>query len=142
MGLDMYLNRKRYVWDRDRKKLQIKGIRINPKSICYIEEEAMYWRKANAIHSWFVDNVQDGNDDCKSYYVSKEKLQELFNLCKRVLADRSLASELLPTQSGFFFGGTEYDEYYFEELKNTKKALNKILSRKDKHFEYYYSSSW
>jgi hypothetical protein len=41
-------------------------------------EEVMYWRKANQIHKWFVDNVQDGVDDCKEYWVSEEKLQELF----------------------------------------------------------------
>ena len=27
-------------------------------------EEVGYWRKANAIHGWFVRNVQNGKDDC------------------------------------------------------------------------------
>ena len=38
-----------------------------------------YWRKANAVHNWFVDNVQDGNDGCKHYWVSKEDLQKLLD---------------------------------------------------------------
>ena len=98
--------------------------------------------EANHIHSWFVNNVQDGDDNCKANLVSKEQLQELFVLCKRILADRTLASELLPCQVGFFFGGTEYDEYYFEALKDTKKILRKILDRKDRSCDYYYNSSW
>ena len=29
-----------------------------------------YWRKANAIHNWFVQNVQDNRDECQKSYVS------------------------------------------------------------------------
>ena len=27
-------------------------------------KEVMYWRKANYIHNWFVENIQNGSDDC------------------------------------------------------------------------------
>lgn len=30
-----------------------------------IWKEIGYWRKANHIHKWFVDCVQDGEDDCE-----------------------------------------------------------------------------
>lgn len=43
-----------------------------------------YWRKANQIHNWFVENVQNGIDDCKAYEVTEEKLRELLNTCKMV----------------------------------------------------------
>ena len=39
-----------------------------------------YWRKANQIHDWFVRNVQSGEDNCRDYHVSREKLEELKNL--------------------------------------------------------------
>ncbi len=41
---------------------------------------------------------------------------KLLEVCKQVAADPSKAEELLPTQSGFFFGGTEYDEYYMNSI--------------------------
>ena len=141
MGLDMFLNRKFYVWKSDRHKIKITGVNTNPEKLNYITEEAMYWRKANAIHSWFVENIQDGNDDCKEYYVPKEKLQELLALVKKVLKDHTQAEKLLPTQEGFFFGGTEYNEYYFQDLEDTKKALESILQNHE-NWEYYYHSSW
>lgn len=100
-----------------------------------------YWRKANAIHQWFVDNVQSGEDDCRPHELSSEKLSELVDLCKKVLENRDQAPELLPTQSGFFFGGTEYDEWYFKDLENTVKMLTPLLSVTGSwYFEY--QSSW
>jgi hypothetical protein len=93
-----------------------------------VSVQAMYWRKVNAIHGWFVRNVQDGEDDCGSYEVSREQLAELRTACERVLSDHSLAEELLPPTEGFFFGAYELDEWFFVSLEETKKALDKILS--------------
>ena len=47
-----------------------------------ISEEVAYWRKANQIHRWFVDNIQDGEDNCESYEVSKQQLEELLGVCE------------------------------------------------------------
>src|SRR5690606_25744978 len=93
MGLDMYLTNKRYIWNEDRKSLKITGLKrkkVNPKKVSYIIEEAGYWRKANAIHNWFVKNVQDGEDDCKEYWVSDDKLKELLDTVNKVLASSEL----------------------------------------------------
>ena len=46
------------------------------------DTEIIYWRKANAIHKWFVENVQEGVDDCGEYEVTVEQLTELRDLCK------------------------------------------------------------
>ena len=150
MGLDMYLEKRTYVkqWDHQsaEEKHEVvvtKGgqpTNIDPKKVKYIIEEAGYWRKANQIHRWFVDNVQNGVDNCGDYYVGSEKLAELLELCKRVKADNSLADELLPSASGFFFGGTEYDEWYFNDIDNTIAILEECLE--DECGDYYYSSSW
>ena len=69
------------------------------------------------IHKWFVDHVQEGEDDCKQYYVSREQLKELLGTCKLVIENHELAGELLPTQDGFFFGSTEYDDEYFKNVE-------------------------
>lgn len=183
MGLDMYLNRKTYVqnWSfmkpeelhtitvtKDGKPVDY----IDPTRIAYIEEQVGYWRKANAIHKWFVDNCQDGVDDCRNAYVSTEQLEELLDLVTKVLdslklapgkvsngytydkdgrhdiledgqvvVNHEIAAKHLPTASGFFFGGTDYDEYYIQDLEHTKEILTKVLEEPNKG-EFYYHSSW
>lgn len=109
-----------------------------------IIEQVGYWRKANHIHAWFVDNVQDGEDDCDYHNeVTKDDLEYLLDICQRVLDDHSLADALLPTQSGFFFGGTEYDEYYFDDIKDTIEIIKNVLETTDFDKEMiYYVSSW
>ena len=93
-------------------------------------EEVMYWRKANQIRAWFADNLENFHDNGETE-VTKEKLEELLQLVKDTLANRDMASEWLPTSSGFFFGSTEYDEYYWEDLKHTEEALEEILQETD-----------
>jgi hypothetical protein len=169
MGLDMYLSKKHYVknWDHapERKfkiavNLNEKGYSpVNPEKVAYIQEEVGYWRKQNHIHQWFVDNVQGGKDECQVAYVDPAKLQELLETCKKVMAaseliengdgeklikDSTVAKELLPNQGGFFFGGTEYDEWYLEGVTHTIKILEEELKHdwgRDSP-EYYYQSSW
>lgn len=57
-----------------------------------IFEEIAYWRKANSIHKWLVDSVQGGTDDCGYYEVTKDKLEELFKTCNKVLDNSKLIS--------------------------------------------------
>jgi hypothetical protein len=136
-----------------------------------IQEEAGYWRKANAIHKWFVENVQDGNDDCGDYFVSQEKLERLLFLCKKVkqasklvdgkiqngsirapggewepimedgkyIEDPNVAKELLPTTEGFFFGSTDYNQYYLQDIEETIEILERAIAEGG---DYYYHSSW
>lgn len=189
MGLDMYLRRKHYVgaqYDFRNVKGNIdimigeKKLPINFNKVEYIEEQIGYWRKANAIHKWFVDNVQDGEDDCKEYYVDLEHLEELLGLCKevkekaiikegkvisyytfdenankiphyeegKIIENAEEIAKILPTQEGFFFGGTQYDQWYMEDIEYTIEMLSSIIEEekkwnKDKYYsDYYYCSSW
>ncbi len=147
MGLDMYLTAKRYIW-RHREEEVLEAVRnlnlakphYHPKQIEY---EAAYWRKANHIHNWFVLNVQSGADDCNQYSVGTHDLEKLLAVCKKVMLEPDLASELLPTAEGFFFGGTAYDEFYFEDVQYTIDTLELIVSDEDaKLLDFYYQSSW
>ena len=189
MGLDMYLTRETYI-GAEFSHRQIDGtifitkegarVPINFNQISEIIESVAYWRKANAIHKWFVDNVQKGKDDCKEYRVTRRNLLDLCDLVSDVLDHCELkegkirngyqlkkflwfhykkynkvdgkvltkdsikyCQEKLPTQEGFFFGSTDYDEHYYDDLVYTKERLNHILENynlsKDK---VYYSSSW
>lgn len=149
MGLDMYLTRKQYVkdWDHTPKhersdaEVKIRGEKIQTNNLCYLEFEEMYWRKANHIHNWFVENIQDGEDNCKVNYVPIEKLEKLRDLCFYIMKDKDKAIELLPTVDGFFFGSTDYDEYYFEQVSATYDVLNRLVENYPMDL-YYYESSW
>ena len=150
MGLDMYLTKKTYVknWnhmsDDEKHNVSVEGKsakEIKPERITHIEEEVGYWRKANQIHNWFVQNVQNGNDDCGSHYVSVELLEQLLAVCKKVEEDNELASILLPTQLGFFFGNTDYDEWYLQTIDQTIEILQK-LDLENTTDEFYYQASW
>jgi len=149
MGLDMYLSAEKYQYGSlneeptdltkavngfiDTKGYQVKSFKI----------WACDWRKANQIHEWFVQNVQGGEDDCAPYNVDTGQLSELVDLCKRVLANRELAEELLPTQAGFFFGGTDYDEHYFQDLEDTIKKLEHFATDPSwASWDFTYQSSW
>ena len=160
MGLDMYLEERKYIGKAEVKLLYNEyGWNNNDeqefKNVKELVIEAGYWRKANAIHKWFVDNIQDGNDDCGEYEVSIEKLQELLEICKELkskmvlsedtnkngdkyIVNYTLCEKLLPTQEGFFFGSTSYDEWYYEDIENTIKIIENL----DGKGEYYYTSSW
>lgn len=159
-----FYNERYYAWDDEHKYGHYRII-----------EQVGYWRKANQIHNWFVEHVQDGEDDCCYHNeVTKEVLEELLDTCEKVLAScelvpakikngytynengrvynyvdgmivkaPSVAERLLPSCSGYFFGGTDYDEYYINDIKYTIDIIIKALETTDFEKEMiYYVSSW
>jgi hypothetical protein len=154
MGLDMYLEARRFLWTsfgeghRGKDDDVAAAIRATLPDMgdlkpTKVVAEAAYWRKANHIHKWFVDNVQEGNDDCGYYNVGREQLTELADLCHEVMEDQERAGELLPTADGFFFGVTKYGEYYYEQTAYTRDRIRELLGNEDLNsWEFYYHSSW
>lgn len=160
---EKHFTEKYYYWDVEHKYPRYR-----------IFDEVGYWRKANQIHKWFVDNIQDCIDDCGYYEVNKYELEELLRICKIVkenshlgkgwvhngdqlsengwlpiyeegecIIDPTIASTYLPTQNGFFFGGTEYDKYYLDDIEETIKIITKVLETTDFDKEMIiYVSSW
>ena len=144
MGLDMYLYKKtfigaEYVHRKVTGTLAItvedKPVDIRLERVSEIVERVGYWRKANAIHKWFVDNVQGGADNCLEYEVSLEKLCELRALCKKAIETKDAA--LLPPQEGFFFGSTEIGPGYWTDLQDTVYIIDDLTPG-----DYTYRSSW
>lgn len=150
MGLDMYLvaeiflseyNETEHAFSEIIKENAIYGLgRFTPSIIKF---DVGYWRKANSIHKWFVDNVQEGKDDCQKYYVKPEQLKTLKEICQKVLGDADLAPELLPSSSGFFFGSTTYDSRYIDSLYQTIEIIDRIVSNPfHEKWIITYASSW
>lgn len=153
MGLDMYLYRRTYIgskYEHNDAKVDVditlrgERLQIDPKRLTYIYEEMGYWRKANAIHGWFVDNYAKGNDECQQIYVPIEGLRKLLSICRKVMAirDNDYSMEELPPKEGFFFGGYEIDEYYYNQLEETEAILEHLLNTDNKHSDYIYQASW
>lgn len=156
MGLDMYLTAKRYMSDwvdaGDAEKqtaiqmlfpelADLHGHFGDGSPVKEVRVEAGYWRKANQIHAWFVQQVQDGEDECRPHPVYREHLEQLKDLCQQVLADPSKAEELLPTTKGFFFGDTSYGDMYMDDIRHTIDIIDRCLALPDT-WSFEYLSSW
>lgn len=129
MGLDMFLTvRKKdnpfFDWDND--------------------VEDVYFRKLNWIRNWLVKHLSLNEDECaEDVLVPKEKLEELLSDVRAVLNNHNLAKQLLPTKSGFFFGGTDYSDYYFDSLIGIETEIQALLATTDFETEdVYYDESW
>lgn len=183
MGLDMYLTKRTYIGANYKHRKVVatiaitkdgEPVNIDPKKVSSIEEHVGYWRKANHIHKWFVDNVQDGVDECQNSEVSKAQLKELLELCKKVkgaakvvrgqihtitryengvetkefeegdvIENPEEVAALMPTEGGFFFGSTEYNAYYLQDIDDTIKIIEALdLDDKSYEVEYFYQASW
>lgn len=113
------------------------------------------------------DIVNQLSDTCTPIHVSREDLTNLLEICNSIARDFTTHEECydywktedpefakmkeeLPTQSGFFFGNTEYDEYYFWDILDTKKMLTKILEDfpegerilGEYDYDFIYRASW
>lgn len=124
MGLDIYLRKTR----RD-------------------TEELGYFRKVNFLVSYFFSSDYSDYDNCRPLEISKEECEELVDRCKTVLEkrDTNVSEELLPPVGGFFFGNTDIDDYYYEDVAEVKKVFEeKIIPQFDnlKDNEYIEFSCW
>lgn len=149
------------------------GKRIKKDEISnHLHAEFMYWRKFNALHNWFVENYEGGNeDDCRTHEVSIDKIRSLVKvlekivsklprniyklfdtdwkkadeICAKVVADnKGLFDELFPTITGFFFGSTEYDAFYFWDVYRTLRKFKRLIKMYDKGevYKVEYCASW
>jgi len=174
MGLDMYFHAELEVSDKDDERVaEIANQMISTlpkdkggngwlKPSVVVRTPLAYWRKANSIHSWFVENKQDGVDNCQDSNVAPEQVTELKELCERVLSLRDeheagkidqeelegRCEAILSPAAGFFFGSTDIDEWYFEDIDYTHTRLSEILTwydeqvKLERYWVFTYSASW
>lgn len=90
------------------------------------KKELSYFRKVNFLVKYFQGKGMDVEEQ-KPLSLDKDMIIELLDKCNKVLKDHTLAKELLPTMKGFFFGSTEYNEYYYDDVKWVKEACEKNL---------------
>lgn len=190
MGLDMYLRAEKYVsgYDfRGAEEVALYSRIVGAAGLSAVADPntpgvtvqvtVAYWRKANQIHNWFVQNVQDGKDECQEAYVNYDQLRELYDACIKVLSTLALpavergtdvvvrsqstptltpekvqavAQEAgLETAAGFFFGSTDYDEWFIRDIRDTADQLERIFAiypplpeGEYRDVSFSYQSSW
>lgn len=147
MGLDMYLFKRKRNYDETNEEESL-------------GKEVAYWRKANHIRQFFVDNCDyDYDNDCVELALTKQNLIDLVETCtdlydeyvgsitddgQIIISDKLIekCKEKLPTSQGFFFGGSEYDHWYFWDIYNTMRMINKVLYETDWDNEEVYYYEW
>lgn len=107
-----------------------------------VEMDALWnGRKENHIQQFMEGEVGDVQN-CAYLFLEREDIERLVDRLKRVDADHSLAGAVLPTQDGFFFGSTDYDEWYFSDVKEELKFFTEILEEWDDEQAYAYWAWW
>ena len=86
-------------------------------------DEVAYFRKVNFLIPFF-----GYEENCSNIEIDKYQVEDLIEACKEVLANHDKASFLLPTQEGFFFGSTDYDDWYFDDVQNVKEKFEEVLA--------------
>lgn len=160
MGLDMYLEVRKFVpaynyktsdgsYDREYNdnykavlaESGLEAVTSNDSFGLYVNSTAIYWRKANSIHNWFIQNCANGVDECQPIPVRRDRLQTLLATVEETIKSKN--AELLPPASGFFFGSTDVDEWYWNDLKYTKRELKNLLNKTEgDSVDFIYQASW
>ena len=155
MGLDIYFGRaKKATYNdvvRHNKELAVKIDSLyeknTPESIAEavnlrgeyqpVLEDVLYFRKVNFLLPFFgyEENMSD-------VIIPKEEVEQLVYNCKLVLNGDGVAEDLLPTEGGFFFGGTEYDDVYTQRVMFVLKSFNDLLETFDFDKNYLIMHCW
>lgn len=118
---------------------------IKPVSIDVFKKESLkiiddyyapyeaYFRKVNFIYAFFEHSgLIDHDTECALF--KKSDIEELIHKCQMVLTNRKdlvFVENALPTQSGFFFGSTDYDDWYFNDVKDCMRQMKKFIKNMD-----------
>lgn len=114
----------------------------NPKIT--VQLEIGHWRKANHIHAWFVDECGSGVDEGQAMEVSDQALLNLRKACGAVLYTKEpdVAGEVLPTRPGVFFGGLDFDEQYYAEIRRTLVIVDAARAAIAQGYRITYRAWW
>ena len=142
MGLDMYLYAEKYISGYDyemvngemqRKDNPVHDLLIGVSDMhtlpsaeyggVTISKAVGYWRKANAIHGWFVRELADGVDKCQRIDVRRSDLVTLRDLCVNELHNRNNAK---PTEVSDYVLSEDGTEIHTKIMEAIKKEASKV----------------
>lgn len=123
MGLDIFFNKRNKNNEED-------------------SQELGYFRKVNFLVK-FMEEYGFDTPDQTPLTLNEDIIEDLHNRCEKVLElyekhqNTSLDFEneckaILPTCDGFFFGGTSYDKWYVNDVKEVKTFCENLLKEFEK----------
>lgn len=124
MGLDMYLTGDRY--------------RTETREIGQLKAERYHlghWRKHHQLHSFIVQNFDNGDDSCHEIDLGLDELHLLLE---------AIVNRELPHTTGFFFGESDVsDEQIAEDVKTIEQAIRWVETDDPGHWRsVVYQASW
>lgn len=106
-----------------------------------IFKQVAYWRKFNALHQWFVTHVQLGIDNCGLYELDQDVLRSCHDTLEEAFYKKN--HYILPPTQGFFWGSTEIDDYYWNNVEEAIQTISSLIDNTDWATErLFYQSSW
>lgn len=85
----------------------------------------LYYRKVNFLYAFFPPTEDE------MAFIEKADAERLIEACDDVLAlgedNLQDAEDILPTQSGFFFGSTDYDDWYLADVRQVRREFKQFL---------------
>lgn len=119
------------------------------------------YRKVNQIQNYFETRFYEGGNEsdneeynCVNTKVDDFTIDDLLNRIANINKNptATIAEAEFPTTDGFFYGDTDYDEFYFEqnnefandltELKQARDQINRQLANTPYEAIIEYSSWW
>lgn len=119
LGYDSYNNSLKKLLTPD----EVSEVFKNELKHCFAPED-VYFRKVNFVYAFFSNEMV--NESC---IVDKTRIGQLKDACEDVLAhkgDEDYAQSVLPTQGGFFFGSTNYDDWYWHDVKDCLTKIKRL----------------
>lgn len=136
----------------------IDGNQTDLYEVLLVQNAQASYRKANQIQNYFETRfayTNDGKYNCITTKIDDLTLSDIVNRITEIEHSSNqqvTAENKFPTTSGFFYGDTEYDDYYFETntqfkndllmLQTSRNKINKVLANTDYQAIIDYSSWW
>lgn len=116
-----------------------------------INDHLCYWRKFNALHHYIAKNYGDlENDNCVDIHLEISDIEDILEILKKVqdtmktttktrldsrgneykeevITNPKAVEKIFPTADGFFWGSTDYDDYYIDEVNRTVDVLEQVV---------------
>lgn len=95
-----------------------------------------YFRKVNCLYGYALNNDLFEDEGCIALF-DHETMVEILDRAKEILSqdtdEKKLekGEELLPTQGGFFFGSTDYDNYYLTDIQEVVDKFEGMIAEWD-----------
>ena len=94
-------------------------------------KEIGYFRKVNFLVKYFEDNCGLDTANQTPLRIHINDIMDLKDRCSEVINNPHKAEELLPTMDGFYFGSSDYDENYLEDVQRVYDYCTYLLSEFD-----------